>query len=216
MNVVNSTTVTAVTPAHATGVVDVVVDTPSGGATLSNGYTYLATSVGQSSGGGTIAVLNGGLNNLIAAIADNGTAIEWGGFGTAIGASAQSSTDGAANTAAIVTALGNNGGSPYAAQLCSNYEVDSQGNTPCESGNTCYNDWFLPAGNNLTASGQLNGLFTNRVAVGGFANGFYWSSTEFSASPAVNTWLQDFSDGSQLAATKVLSSRVRCVRAFTP
>ncbi|HFF3078666.1 TPA: IPT/TIG domain-containing protein [Legionella pneumophila] len=216
VNVVNSTTVTGVTPAHAAGVVDVVINTPAGGATLANGYTYVATAVGQSSGGGTIACLSGGLNNLIAATADNSTAIEWGGFGTAIGAGAQSDTDGASNTAAIVAALGNNGDTPYAAQLCNDFEVDSQGNTPCQAGNACYNDWFLPAGNNLTASGQLNCLFTNRVAIGGIANVNYWSSTEFSGIPTLLAWVQNFDNGFQFGDDKSFNLRVRCVRAFTP
>ncbi|WP_396936714.1 midcut-by-XrtH protein [Mycolicibacterium sp.] len=214
VNVVNSTTITAVTPPHAAGIVDVVVDTPSGGATLTNGFTYVTTSVGQPSGGGIIAVLNGGLNNLIAAMGDASTGIEWGGVGTPIGV-AQSATDGAANTAAIVTTLGSGGGA-YAALLCTNYEVDSQGNTPCQAGNACYNDWFLPAGDNLTATGQLNGLFTNRAAVGGFASALYWSSTEFSANPTILASLQEFATGSQTAAVKNLNARVRCVRAFTP
>ncbi len=216
VNVVNSTTVTAVTPAHAAGVVDVVIDTPAGGATLPNGYTYASTAVGQPSGGGVIAVLNGGLNNLIAATADNSTGIEWGGSGIVVGVSAQSSTDGAANTAAIVAALGNNGGTPYAVQLCNDFEVDSQGNVPCQAGNACYDDWFLPAGNNSTATGQLNGLFTNRAAIGGFANATYWSSTEFSGNPALSAWGQDFSSGVALTSSKNLNLRVRCVRAFVP
>ena len=144
VNVVSSTSVTAVTPAHAVGAVDVVISTPQGSATLTNGFTYLATAVGQPSGGGIIAALGGGLNNLIAATADNryrassgvGSARRWAG--------AQSDTDGASNTTAIVAALGANGGTPYGAQLCSAYEVDSQGNTPCQAGNACYNNWFLP------------------------------------------------------------------------
>ena len=213
VNVVNSTTVTGVTPAHVAGAVDIVINTPAGGATIANGYTYLATAVGQSSGGGTIACLNGGLNNLIAAIADNSAAIVWGGSGTSIGAGAQSNTDGAGNTTAIVTALGNNGGVPYVAQLCNNFEVDSQGNTPCQPGNTCYDDWFLPAGNNLAVSGQLNCLYTNRVTIGGFASAFYWSSTEVDA---VSAWSQGFGNGIQAFGSKLSLLRVRCVRAFTP
>lgn len=215
VNVVDSTTVTGVTPAHAAGVVDIVIDTPAGGATLANGYTYVATAVGQPAFGGTIACLNIG-NNLIAATADNSAAIEWGGFGTAIGASAQSDTDGASNTTAIVTALGNNGGTPYAAQLCNDFEVDSQGNTPCQAGNTCYDDWFLPAGNNLTDMGQLNCLYTNRAAIDGFSVGLYWSSTEFSGNPTDAAWFQDFSSGDQNSFNKNFNLRVRCVRAFNP
>jgi hypothetical protein len=211
VNVVNSTTVTAVTPAHAAGAVNVVVTTPSGTATLVSGFTYQATAVGQSAYGGKIACLNGGLNNLIAATADNSSGIVWGGTGTTT--TATSTTNGAANTSAIVNALGINGGTPYAAKLCSDYEVDSQSNSPCQTGNTCYNDWFLPAGNNALTSGQLSCLYTNRVAIGGFSSVGYWSSTEDSAN---NAWYQSFSNGVQSNAFKSDTLRVRCVRAFTP
>lgn len=207
VNVVNSTTVTAVTPAHAVGVVDVVITTPGGSALLVNGYTYLTTTVGQNSSGGVIAALDGGANNLIAAVADNSTGIEWGGIGTAIGPGAQSITDGASNSASIEAALGVG---MYAAQLCSNYEVDSQGNTPCQLGNTCYSDWFLPA------RSQLGALFNNQVPVGGFSNNFYWSSTEFSANPSASAEGIDFSTGNQLSILKSTALRARCVRAFTP
>ncbi len=214
VNVVNSTTVTAVTPAHAVGAVNVVITVPAGSATLTNGYTYLATSVGQPAFGGVIAALNGGLNNLIAATADNSTGIVWSGVGTAT--NAQSTTDGASNTATIVAMLGNNGGVPYAAQVCSNFEVDSQANTPCQAGNTCYNDWFLPAGSNLTASGQLNALFVNQAAIGGFAGAFYWSSTEYVGAPLADAFAQGFANGLEGFSGKVNALRVRCVRTFTP
>ena len=210
VNVVSSTTVTAVTPAHAVGAVDVVISTPGGSATKTNGYTYLTTAVGQSAYGGTIACLNSG-NNLIAATADNSTSIEWGGFATTTNAT--STTDGATNTSTIVTALGANGGTPYAAELCDSYQVDSQGHTPCQPGNACYLDWFLPAGNNLTTSGQLNCLYTNRAAIGGFASPFYWSSTEVDSRDA---WYQDFRNGDQIYGGKTNTNRVRCVRGFIP
>ena len=109
VNVVSSTTVTAVTPAHAAGAVDVVITTPSGSATKTTGYTYLTTAVGQSAYGGTIACLNSG-NNLIAATADNSAGIAWGGFNTTT--SATSTTNGATNTATIVGVIGANGGTP--------------------------------------------------------------------------------------------------------
>lgn len=209
VNVVNSTTVTAVTPASAAGVVDVEITTPTGSATLINGYTYLISAVGQAAFGGTIACLNGGLNNLIAATADNSVGIEWGGVG--IVTNATSIADGASNTATIVATLG--GAPTYAAALCSTYEVDSQGNAPCQAGNTCYNDWFLPAGNNPAASGQLNCLYTNQIAIGGFIGGLYWSSTENSNNFA---WNQDFSNGLESTAIKSDVYSVRCVRSFTP
>lgn len=214
VNVVNSTSVTGVTPAHAAGVVDVVIDTPAGGATLANGYTYVATAVGQASGGGTIACLNGlPHNNLIAATADNSADIEWGGVGIEVGAGAQDEIDGASNTEAIVDELTGIFGFPissYAAGLCSNFQVDSQGNTPCQAENICYNDWFLPA------KDQLNCLFTNGFAIGGFESDFYWSSTEAVAFPDFFAWSQLFDVGIQIEDDKSFEYRVRCVRAFTP
>ncbi len=207
VNVVNATTVTAVTPAHAAGAVDVTVTTAAGSATLANGFAYVATTVGQSSGGGIIAALNGGLQNLIAATADSSIGADWGGPGTAVGAGAQSDTDGAANTVAIQTTLGQGN---YAAAICSAYEVDSQGNSPCQPGNACYSDWYLPA------KDQLNALYANRMAIVGFANSFYASSTEFSISPSNNAWIQIFASGATVAANKSTLTNVRCVRSFTP
>lgn len=208
VNVVDSTTVTAVTPAHAVGAVDVQITTPAGSDVLTNGYTYLATAVGQPAYGGIIACLNGGLNNLIAANADNSANIQWGGVG--ITTNATSTTDGASNTDAMIATLGNNA---LAAKLCDNYEIDSQGHTPCQAGNTCYSDWFLPAGDNSLASGQLNCLYTNHDAIGNFTNGPYWSSTEFNETFAYH---QYFDNGSQNISGKAASHLVRCVRLFTP
>lgn len=225
VNVVNSTTVTGVTPAHGVGAVDVEITAPGEIATLTNGYTYQATAVGQSSGGGVIACLNGGLNNLIVAETNAPTQFQWGGLGIDV-PTANSITDGATNTASIVSCLtdGIGGGciggidiDTYAAGYCSNYEVDSQGKTPCEAGNTCYTDWFLPALDNATNSGQLNCLYTNRAtleAAGvGLGNLSYWSSTQFTAFLA---YLELFTDGSPQFSDKSDPLYIRCVRAFIP
>lgn len=212
VNVVNSTSITAITPRHSPGVVDVVITTPSGSAAAINGFTYDATAVGQPAYGGTIACLNSG-NNLIAATADNSVGIVWGGMNNSTNAT--SNTDGAENTEEIVSILGLNNGVPYAAQLCADYSIDSQGNSPCpsSSGNACYDDWFLPAGNNSLSSGQLNCLYDNRVAIGGFADTYYWSSSE---SDADNAWYQDFDPVSMGMGDKYFTYHVRCVRAFVP
>jgi len=205
INVLDSTTLTGVSPAHAIGAVDISVTTPSGSASLTAGYTYLTTAVGQISGGGLIACLGGGLQNIIAASVDNSSNISWGGMGTTT--NAQSNTDGATNSATIFTALG---AGSYAANLCLDYEVDSQGNTPCEPGNTCYNDWYLPAIN------QLGCFYTNRVAIGGFATDDYWSSTEFSVSAAFGARFQSFATGISIDGPKTDVFRARCARAFVP
>jgi hypothetical protein len=203
VNVVNSTTVTAVSPVHVAGPVDVSIATPVGRLTLANGYTYVATEVGQPSGGGTIACLQGGVNNLIAATTDNSTnGIQWGGYGTAVGTN---DTDGASNTTIVNKLCAGN----YAAQLCNDFEVDSQGHTPCQTGYTCYDNWFLPA------KDQLNCLFANRAAIGGFAGAYYWSSTELSNNPTGHAWYQLFTNGNQYDDHKGYLIRVRCVRAIT-
>jgi hypothetical protein len=65
VTVVNDETVTAVTPAHSSGVVDVSITTPNGSSTLSNAYTYIEpdlNSVSPTSGpaaGGTSVTLSG-------------------------------------------------------------------------------------------------------------------------------------------------------------
>ena len=231
LNVVSSTRVTAVTPARAQGAlavtpntVDVVITTPSGSAMKTNAFTQETTTIGQAAYGGTIACLNGGLNNLIASTYDNTSSsagIIWGQMD--VPTNSRSTTNGATNTAQIVDCLtnitsevcpGNMGITAYAAGICSNYEVDSQGNTPCQSGNTCYNDWFLPAGNNTTSSGQLYCLYTNQVAIGNFDSSvFYWSSTEFDAS---NSYALYFYDGVSGYLPNNIETFVRCVRNFIP
>ena len=222
VNVVSATQVTAVTPVHTAGAVDVTITTPLGFVTLTNGYTYTATALGQSSSGGVIGCIGGGLQNLI--VAPVRTAIlPWGGQGTDI-AGAQGTTDGAFNTDAIVTALGNNGGVNYAALTCQNYQVDSLGNTPCQAGNTCYTDWFLPA------RGQLNCFCTNRVAIGlayfNSASSLYWASSENLANAANQAWTQDLRNAGTCAEFPFnkdntntgggTSFYATCAQAFTP
>jgi hypothetical protein len=68
-----------------------------------------------------------------------------------------------------------------------------------------YGDWFLPA------KGELNQMYLNSVAIGGFASGFYWSSSEKDGGLA---WSQDFSNGTQNTENKTDISSVRPVRAF--
>ena len=68
-----------------------------------------------------------------------------------------------------------------------------------------YGDWFLPS------KGELNQMYINRTAIGGFLADFYWSSSEFNA---VYAWLQAFNDGNQTNTDKTNSAHVRPVRAF--
>jgi hypothetical protein len=70
-----------------------------------------------------------------------------------------------------------------------------------------YSDWYLPS------SDELNQLYINRVAIGGFDSSDYWSSTEGSNGGA---WIQIFSNGLQGHGNKLFffNYDVRAVRSF--
>jgi hypothetical protein len=69
--------------------------------------------------------------------------------------------------------------------------------------------WRVPT------KGELNVLFNNRAAIGGFdisgsyPAGWYWSSSQFYDGLA---WAQRFSDGGQYFSSKNFDSSLRCVR----
>jgi hypothetical protein len=68
------------------------------------------------------------------------------------------------------------------------------------------NDWFLPSKEELTQ------MYLQRSAIGGYAFGDYWSSTEFYAS---NAWYQLFVNGGLSINLKTYTFYVRPVRAFS-
>ncbi|MBT7896859.1 MAG: DUF1566 domain-containing protein [Flavobacteriales bacterium] len=119
---------------------------------------------------------------------DFNTLPETGATSTAIGT-------GSSNTDAIIAAQGSGS---YAAQLCADYTVTVGGNT--------YNDWFLPS------KDELNQLYVNRAAIGGFTERSYWSSTEYTSTFA---WRQYFIYGYHYTDDKFYNTiYVRAVRAF--
>jgi hypothetical protein len=69
-----------------------------------------------------------------------------------------------------------------------------------------YRDWRLPT------KDELNKLYFKNSVVGGFADSYYWSSTENGAD---NAWSQYFGNGGQDWDGKAGYNRVRAVRAFT-
>ncbi len=191
-----------VTPLTA-GTTTIIVATVDGGFTATCAVTVnpAPVAVGDSYGGGIVAyILQSGdpgydgniQHGLIAATADQSTGIQWyngsyvvtGATGTAIGT-------GQVNTTAIVNIQG---AGSYAAKLCHDLTVGG------------YSDWFLPS------KDELNKLYTNKVAIGGFAADGYWSSSEYNANSA---WAQDFSIGNQhYSLNKNNTYRVRAVRVF--
>jgi len=164
-------------------------------------FPRIALKVGDSYGGGIVAyILQIGdpgydpnvQHGLIAATADQSSGIAWsniadillGTTGTALGT-------GQANTTAIVGQVDCTSG---AAKLCDDLT---------EGG---YSDWYLPS------KDELNKLYLNRVAIGGFVDYYYWSSSE---SNATNAQLQDFDDGAQSSDNKHYDfPGVRATRAF--
>ncbi len=156
--------------------------------------------VGASYGGGKVAYffqsgdpgyVADEQHGLIAATADQHTGIQWyNGSYVATGAIWTAIGFGQANTLIIVATQG---AGSYAAQLC---------NDLTEGG---YSDWYLPS------KDELNKLYINKGAIGGFAVFYYWSSSEYNANYA---WGQYFGNGYQGYFHKLDGYRVRAVRAF--
>ncbi len=147
--------------------------------------------------GGTVFYDKGDYINdwryLEAASSDQATTYAWGGSGTAIGGTGTGIGSGEANTAAIVAALQDNGGTVYAAKICD--ELNEGG----------FTDWFLPS------KDELAELYDQKTTVGGFSSSDYWSSSEYDST---NAWRQTFASGYQIGIYRGLDYRVRAVRAF--
>jgi hypothetical protein len=141
--------------------------------------------------GGIIIYLEpNGQHGLIAAQVDQGSGIVWGCGGTLIGTSENMGT-GQANTTSIVAGCSDEG---IAAQICNDLVLNG------------YDDWFLPS------HGELSQMHTMRSCVGGFADGYYWSSSEGSAD---NVWFMNFGVAwYEAKAVKAYPMYVRAVRAF--
>ena len=165
--------------------------------------TPMPVAVGDSYGGGIVAyiLVNGDTgydpsvqHGLIAATADQSTGIQWGSYGNLIGGTETDIGAGQSNTTTIVTWLNSHSETGRAAQLCNDLIVDG------------YNDWFLPS------KDELDKLYINKVAIGGFADYGYWSSSEYDAYSA---WYQYFYNGVQDYSIKTShTARVRAIRAF--
>ena len=113
--------------------------------------------------------------------------------------------DGSFNTERIII---NQGNGEYAALLCANYNGGG------------YGDWYLPS------KDELNYMWENLADsdgddsnsgpddpgnLGGFANEYYWSSSEHNS---ITAWIQYFGNGHQSILDKKDTLRVRAVRAF--
>jgi len=168
-----------------------VVNSTAGGSTLAIGDMYQ---------GGIIFWLDAtGQHGLIAATADQSAAIRWyNGTYRYTGTTGDGLYAGAMNTTMIVaTQMADNQTGNFAAKVCADYSVTVSGVT--------YGDWYLPS------KYELNLLYLQKTAVGGFASAYYWSSSEDDDDGA---WVQGFDGGYQGYGDKSSTSYVRAVRAF--
>ena len=134
-----------------------------------------------------------GWRYLEAAPSDQSTGAQWGCYGvsisgadgTVVGTGEQNTIDIEAGCATVGTA----------ADICANLTLGD------------YSDWFLPS------KDELNLMYENLkvFGVGGFADPYYWSSSEGSANHA---WYQNFGNGVQDDGGKGNDLGVRAVRAF--
>jgi hypothetical protein len=114
-----------------------------------------------------------------------------GAYGTAIGTGNQ-------NTEDIMASVIN----------CTTFPSDITSNAAKRCGDLVeggYSDWYLPS------KDELNKLYLNRVAIGGFRSNAYWSSSQSSSTHA---WYQDVTNGTQAALGQTNMIYIRPVRSF--
>ncbi len=147
--------------------------------------------IGMNYGGGIIFYVdNTGVHGLIAATTDQSLGATWGCSPNSIPGTALAIGSGQANTTLIVSGCSSPG---IAASICDDLVLND------------YSDWFLPS------EDELNQMYLQKAAIGGFASYYYWSSSEYSGGIA---WCQHFFNGSQAGVGKGSTFNVRAVRAF--
>lgn len=120
--------------------------------------------------------------------------VQWGGYEEIPANAAKSESNGAANTSAIVLAVGKNAnfeGKPYAAKLCS--EAKDGGK----------DDWYLPA------KEESDAIYAFKDKFGVEERGTIWTSTEAAGTTAVTKY---WYTGAYYDVQKVESYNYVCIR----
>jgi hypothetical protein len=168
--------------------------TNSVGTSYGNQISFWTFYIGQNFGGGIIFYIDGtGQHGLISPTSDQSAHGEWGCYGTLIGGTSLAIGMGQANTTTILNGCSQAG---IAARICDDLVLNG------------YSDWFLPS------KDEIYQMYLHKTAIGGFANDYYWSSSEYNANYA---WGQNFTNGDQNYSNKdypYTTYYVRAVRAF--
>jgi hypothetical protein len=169
-----------------------------GSATTTLAVTVTTLTIGATYGGGKIAYIfapgdpgyvSGEVHGLIAASSDQSSNIQWGCMGVTVGSTSTALGTGATNTSTLFAICG----AGTAARLCDDLILGG------------FSDWYLPSRDELIK------LYINRVTIGGFAAGNYWTSSE---SNVYYAWFYGFGIGATGTNGKDGNCRVRAVRSF--
>lgn len=120
--------------------------------------------------------------------------IQWGGYTQIPANAARSESDGASNTKAIITAVGNNDnyeGRPYPAKICS------------EATNGGKDDWYLPS------KDETDAIYASKEKFEVEEKGSIWTSTEANGTQAFTKY---WYTGAFYKNAKVQSHHFVCIR----